>query len=378
MRKPHLTADPAKKPDVAAAAAAAARLMMAAGPGKAAPPTAVIRPEAGAGFVDVLRLLPSPEPGDVALSLEAASLIIDPKAKRGVDAPLILAPGEACGRIEAVGDGVTGLTVGQRVAISWSAPCGACGPCKDGAPGFCVAPQAIDPMCITTEDDKPEAPLRGMTVHASRCVPLQGAAPAAAALLFPFAAALHAVQRAGPVLGRRALVCGASLEGALIVAALHMAGAAEIVALGAGDGALDRMTAAGADAVIDAAAEGAAAEALRGGARFDLCIDATGAAAALAIAAEALRPMGVLVLAGRGDASGPVKRLAVKEIELRGAARSFPDTAAAAALLRSGRAAGIGALPDVFAADRMIDAAAYARDAVAGVRAMLVWPSAKG
>jgi threonine dehydrogenase-like Zn-dependent dehydrogenase len=138
------------------------------------------------------------------------------------------------------------------------------------------------------------------------------------------------------------------------------------------------MKAAGADAVIDAGAEGAAAKALRGGARFDLCIDATGNAAALSIAAEALRPMGMLVLAGRGDAAGPVKRLAVKEIELRGAARTFPEPEMAAALLRSGRAASIGALPDVFSAERMVDAAAHARAAGAGVRTMLVWPGAKG
>lgn len=373
MRTPRLTADLAKKPD-AARKPELGRLTPTPPRSDDGAPPAVIAPEiAGAGFTDVLRLLPSPEPGDVALSLEAATLIVDPAAK-GDDRPLILAPGEACGRIEAVGEGVEGLTSGQRVAISWAEPCGACGPCKDGATEFCSAPRTFDPMRITTEDGKPEAPLRGMTMAASRCVPLQGAAPAAAALLFPFAAALHAVDRAGPVLGRRALVCGASLEAALIVAALRMAGAAEITALGAGDGALDRMKAAGADGVIDAAAEGAAAKALRGGARFDLCIDATGNAAALAIAAEALRPMGVLVLAGRGDAAGPVKRLAVKEIDLRGAARAFPDAAMAAALLRSGRAAGIGALPDVFSADRMAEAAAHASQGPAGVRAMLVWP----
>jgi L-idonate 5-dehydrogenase len=371
MRKSRTTSDPAK-PEEALAVAAAARLLH---PAAGAAAT-VIAPDAGRGFIDVLRLLPSPEPGDVALSLEAASLIVDPAAKPGKDAPLILAPGEACGRIEVVGDGVEGLKAGQRVAISWSAPCGRCAPCLGGAPGFCASPMLIDPLRISAEDGRPEAPLRGMTLAATRCAPLSGAAPAAAALLFPFAAALHAVERAGPVLGRRALVCGATLQGALIVAALRMAGAAEISALGAGDGALDRMKAAGADAVIDAGAEGAAATALRGGARFDLCIDATGAAAALSIAAEALRPMGVLVLAGRGDASGPVKRLAVKEIEMRGAARAFPDIDVAAALLRSGRAAGIGALPDVFAADRMADAVAHARSPVAGVRAMLVWPGA--
>lgn len=366
MRKPRLTVDPPRKPDAAPATSE----------DKSAGPPAVITPEAAAaGFVDVLRLLPSPEPGEVAVSLEAAALIADPSAK-GANRPLIIAPGEVCGRIEAVGEGVEGLASGQRVAISWTEPCGACGGCKGGATAFCSAPKTRDPIRVATEDGKPEAPLRGMTVAAGRCVPLHGAAPAAAALLFPFAAALHAVDRAGPVLGRRALVCGASLEGALIVAALRMAGAAEITALGAGDGALERMKAAGADAVIDAGAEGAAANALRGGARFDLCIDATGAAAALAVAAEALRPMGVLVLAGRGDAAGPVKRLAVKEIELRGAARTFPDPDMAAALLRSGRAAGIGALPDVFSADRMVDAAAHACDGAAGVRAMLVWPGA--
>jgi L-idonate 5-dehydrogenase len=337
---------------------------------------------------DVLRLMPSPEAGEVALSLEAVGVMLDPDAPAGKTAALIFAPGEAAGRIEAVGEGVLGLSPGQRVAIRAAMPCGACPPCVSGDPGFCAAPVMAPARSVAPGAPPP----RGMTIAAARCIALPGAAPAAAALLGPFAAAIHAVSRSGPVLGRRALVCGATLHGALAVAALRLAGAAHVTALGVGAGALDRMLAAGADAVIDASAEDAAAETLRGGVRFDICIDATGASAALAIAAEALRPGGVLTLLRGGDAAAPLARLAAKEIDLRGAARAFPDQGPAAALLRSGRAAGIGAVPDVFAADRIedavnalraraaIDAGARAEDvgasAFGGVRAMLVWPGA--
>jgi L-idonate 5-dehydrogenase len=374
MRKtrtpPDTASDPASDlrsdtPDsVGAAAAKDARVAAPASP--AASPAPAAR-----GFSDVLRLLPSPEPGDVALSLEAAGLMANPDAP---DGPPIFAPGEASGRIEAVGPGVTHLFPGQRVAIAARGPCGACSPCLSGAPGFCASPVVVALHAIGA-DGAP--PLRGMTIAAARCTALPGVAPAAAALLAPFAAALHAVERSGPALGRRALVCGANLDGALLVAALRMAGAAEVVALGVGGGALDRMTAAGADAVIDAGAENAAAAALRGGARFDICIDATGAAAVLAIAAEALRPLGILTLTRGGDAAGPVARLAAKEIELRGAARPLPDLTLAAALLRSGRASGLGALPDVFSADRIKEATARLRDPQIGVRVMLVWPGAE-
>ncbi|MFP3480601.1 L-idonate 5-dehydrogenase, partial [Burkholderia sp. SIMBA_057] len=53
---------------------------------------------------------------------------------------------------------------------------------------------------------------------------------AEAAMAEPLSVALHAVRRAGPLLGKRVLVTGCGPIGALIVAAARRAGAAMIVA----------------------------------------------------------------------------------------------------------------------------------------------------
>src|SRR4029077_9316286 len=83
-----------------------------------------------------------------------------------------------------------------------------------------------------------------------------GAVPATmtaaqAAFAEPFAVTLHAVNRAGPLLGKRVLVTGAGRIGALTVIAARRAGALEIVATDVTDAALAAARKVGADAAIN-------------------------------------------------------------------------------------------------------------------------------
>ena len=52
--------------------------------------------------------------------------------------PMILGH-EVSGHVEALGDGVTGLAVGDLVAVSPSRPCGACRFCLAGEPNQCLS-----------------------------------------------------------------------------------------------------------------------------------------------------------------------------------------------------------------------------------------------
>ena len=54
-----------------------------------------------------------------------------------VKEPMVLGH-EIAGTIEAMGDGVTGFTVGDRVAISPSRPCGRCRYCQQGLQNHCL------------------------------------------------------------------------------------------------------------------------------------------------------------------------------------------------------------------------------------------------
>src|SRR5690242_3385698 len=46
---------------------------------------------------------------------------------------------EGCGIIEAIGDGVDNVKVGDKVILAWRAPCGKCRFCATGQPHLCAA-----------------------------------------------------------------------------------------------------------------------------------------------------------------------------------------------------------------------------------------------
>lgn len=89
------------------------------------------------------RPIPEPGHGQILVRLEACGLChTDIHAMRGdwpVKPNLPLVPGhEGVGIIERLGDGVTGRTVGQRVAMPWLGhACGDCRYCVDGRENLC-------------------------------------------------------------------------------------------------------------------------------------------------------------------------------------------------------------------------------------------------
>jgi S-(hydroxymethyl)glutathione dehydrogenase/alcohol dehydrogenase len=59
------------------------------------------------------------------------------------DPPIVLGH-EGFGEVEAVGDGVATVTPGDRVVLSWYAPCGACDRCLEGRPWICQGSSSDD------------------------------------------------------------------------------------------------------------------------------------------------------------------------------------------------------------------------------------------
>src|SRR5918994_75928 len=91
------------------------------------------------------RPLPSPAPGEVRLAVEACAVCRTDLHVVDGDLPnpkLPIIPGhEIVGRIEAVGKGVTGFRIGERVGIPWLGhTCGHCPYCASGRENLCDAP----------------------------------------------------------------------------------------------------------------------------------------------------------------------------------------------------------------------------------------------
>lgn len=85
---------------------------------------------------------PTPGPGEVQVAVSACAVcrtdlhVVDGELP---DPRLPLVPGhEIVGRVSALGEGVTGLTVGQRVGIPWlGRTCGTCRFCRQGRENLC-------------------------------------------------------------------------------------------------------------------------------------------------------------------------------------------------------------------------------------------------
>ena len=83
------------------------------------------------------RPAPRPGPGDVAVAVERCGVcgsdvhyFMDGRiGDMVVEQPLVLGH-EFAGTVAEVGDGVSGLEVGQRVAVQPGVPCGACRLCR--------------------------------------------------------------------------------------------------------------------------------------------------------------------------------------------------------------------------------------------------------
>jgi len=140
-----------------------------------------------------------------------------------------------------------------------------------------------------------------------------------AAVIEPASVAWHAVGLAGDVVGRRVLVVGAGPIGALVIAVLARAGAAEIVAVDLHEQPLARARAGGATRTLLASDAGALAAV-----QSDVTIESSGSAAGLSTAITSTARGGRVVMLGLlppGPQPVLVATAIVHELELVGSYR---------------------------------------------------------
>jgi len=235
---------------------------------------------------------PAPEPGQVLIAIKAASLnfpdLLIVQNKYQIKPPLPFVPGsEYAGTIEAVGEGVTHLKVGQNVA------------CLTGTGGFGTHTLAPATLCM---------PLPPGFSHID-----------AAAFIMIYATSYHAlVDRAKLQAGETVLVLGAA--GGVGTAAIQIAKAmgARVIAAASSDEKCALCLSIGADAVINYSQENLreAVKALTDGKGPDVIYDPVGGDfAEPAFRSIAWRGRYLVV----GFASGPIPALPLNLALLKGA-----------------------------------------------------------
>jgi L-idonate 5-dehydrogenase len=276
--------------------------------------------------------------------------------------PMILGH-EIAGTVRELGAGVTGLSVGDRVAVSPSRPCNHCHYCLKGQQNQCLnmrfygsampMPHIQGAFCqrLVAESWQCHKIGEDISIHE-------------AAFAEPFAVTLHAVNRAGSLLGKRVLVTGCGPIGALAIVAARAHGAREIIATDVIDGVLDIARTIGADRTINVSAnpqELAAFSANKG--YFDVMFEASGNERAVRAGLDVLAPRSVLVQLGLGgDISLPQNLIVAKEIEIRGTFRFHEEFGLAVDLINRKRVDLKPLLTGVFGIDDAVAAFEAAGD----------------
>jgi L-idonate 5-dehydrogenase len=225
--------------------------------------------------------------------------------------------------------------VGDRIAISPSRPCGVCRFCQLGHQNHC-----LDMRYYGSAMRMPHvqgAFRQRIVCDASQAHKLADhVSDGEGAMAEPLSVALHAVNRAGPLLGKSVLVTGCGPIGAMAVIAARRAGATFIVATDMAAQPLRAALKVGADQVINVKEQPDALAAFtvdKG--QFDVLFEASGNVRALVGALDALRPRGIIVQMGLGgEMTLPINTLVAKEFELRGSFRFHAEFATAVQLLK--------------------------------------------
>jgi L-idonate 5-dehydrogenase len=254
-----------------------------------------------------------------------------------IQEPMVLGH-EVAGTVAAVAADVTSVRIGDRVAINPSRPCGACKFCLEGLPNQCLDMRFYGSAMRTPHV---QGAFRNMLLcNASQCVKVAEGVPLKlAALAEPFSVGLHAVSRAGSLLGKRVLVSGCGPIGALAIAAARVHGAAEVVATDVVDEPLAIARALGASGTINVAADkGWVQRYSADKGTFDVMLECSGNERALRDGLEVMRPRGVVVQLGLGgDVSIPQNMVVAKELSICGSFRFHAEFALAVKLINEGR-----------------------------------------
>ena len=253
-----------------------------------------------------------------------------------VKEPIILGH-EVAGTVQAVGEGVTNVQPGDRVALNPSRPCGNCRYCDVGQYNHCLNMRFYGSAMRFPHE---QGGFRDRIIaEAVQCETVsEGTSIAEAACSEPLAVCVHAANQAGDLQGARVLVTGAGPIGALCAAVARQRGAVEVVVTDLQDATLAVAARMGATQTVNVARDGATMETFTADkGHFDVAFECSAAPAALRTAITTVRPKGTIVQVGvTGDIAIPLNLIVSKEIALKGTHRFHPEFAEAVRLIDSG------------------------------------------
>ncbi|KAF7344410.1 Sorbitol dehydrogenase [Mycena sanguinolenta] len=279
-----------------------------------------------------------------------------------VQAPLVLGH-EASGVVTAVGPGVKGLVVGQRVAIEAGIMCNKCDYCLSGRYNLCKEMRFCSSAKTFPHADGTLQTFMNHPAHVLHPLP-EKCSFEQAALAEPLSVLLHAARRAQLSKGQTVLVFGVGAIGLLACSVAHSMGAARVVAIDINQARLDFAKTNGfaedtfclpltdkaktTDEQLRRAKESiqTALQKFDEPDGFDLIFECTGAEPCIQMSIHAAISGGKVMLIGMGSRNVmlPLSTAALREVDIQGSFRYANTYPAALALLASGKLKNVDAL----------------------------------
>ncbi len=295
-----------------------------------------------------LEVAETPKPavgaGEVLVRVEACGIcgsdVHGYDGSSGRRIPPIVMGHEAAGTVEAIGAGVQGYAIGDRVTFDSTVFCGECDFCKRGEINLCDNRQVIGVSC---GDYRREGAFAEYVVVPQRILYHLPAnlSFTDAAMLEAASVALHAVRVSGAAGGETALVIGAGMIGLLTAQAARAAGCKRIFIADVDATRLELAKRIGADEVLLGSGAELTGEVLKltAGRGVDLAYEAVGINATVNAAIESTRKGGTVTLIGniQPEVTLPLQKVVTRQIRLQGSCASAGEYPQAMELMASGK-----------------------------------------
>jgi L-iditol 2-dehydrogenase len=286
---------------------------------------------------------PEPCPDEVLVTVKACGIcgsdVHGMDGSTGRRRPPIIMGHEAAGVISSAASGVTGWVAGDRVTFDSTIYCGQCAFCRHGMINLCDRRRVLGVSCEDYRQNGAFAELVAVPQHILYRLP-DGLAFEHAALVEPFAIALHAIRRAPPTLNDTVVVVGAGMIGLALVQGLSQTGCGRLIVADIAGDKLALAAKCGATNVINPSTEDAPAAILRltQGLGADLAFEAVGVPSTVDLALRCLRKGGKATLVGNvtPKVDFPLQTAVTRELTIYGSCASQGEYPACLDMLARG------------------------------------------
>ncbi|QZA34327.1 zinc-dependent alcohol dehydrogenase family protein [Hydrogenibacillus sp. N12] len=287
------------------------------------------------------REVPSPAYGEVVIRVEACGICgTDQHIYHGLPGSAAVTPPrvlghELAGEVVEIGEGVSELSIGDRVSVDPNIYCGRCRYCRDGRPHLCESLQAVG---VTRDGGMAEY----CRVPVANCHRLPDSMSSIeGAMVEPLGCVLHGIRKINVWPGASVLIIGGGFIGQLMLQAVKLHGASPVIISEPDEAKHELALRLGADVVVNPLRGDDLERELKRIGGADIVVECVGKAETMQQAVQSARKGGQILLFG---VSSPDTRIAIspyevfsKELTIRGSFINPHTHTAAISLIEQGK-----------------------------------------